>query len=237
MPLLVVPLAANEVDRLTLGEWDRLCACTMVLFEDPAHPLLSRLKQIGVMAGPFDDEPSATATGVALVAAPASPRIVELARLGAAVTSGPSSLDDPLTAAHGSYVIRRAQARLGELVAVMARLRSEDGCPWDREQSHASLIPHLLEEAQEVLETIEAGEVGDALEDELGDVLLQVVFHAQLAADDDRFDVEGVGAAIIAKLVRRHPHVFSDTIVSGADEVVTNWNAIKAEEKKLRSRS
>jgi XTP/dITP diphosphohydrolase len=94
-----------------------------------------------------------------------------------------------------------------------------------------------LEEAQEVLETIEAGEVGDALEDELGDVLLQVVFHAQLAADDDRFDVEGVGAAIIAKLVRRHPHVFSDTIVSGADEVVTNWNAIKAEEKKLRSRS
>jgi XTP/dITP diphosphohydrolase len=134
-------------------------------------------------------------------------------------------------------VIRRAQARLGELVAVMARLRSEDGCPWDREQTHVSLVPHLLEEAHEVLEAIETGEFEEALEDELGDVLLQVVFHSQLAADDARFDVEGVAAAIVAKLVRRHPHVFSDVIVSGADEVVTNWHAIKAEEKRLRKGS
>jgi XTP/dITP diphosphohydrolase len=119
----------------------------------------------------------------------------------------------------------------------MARLRSSDGCPWDREQSHASLVPHLLEEAGEVLEAIQAGEVGEALEDELGDVLLQVVFHAQLAADDGRFDIEGVGNAIVAKLVRRHPHVFSDTIVAGADDVIRNWDAIKATEKRLRSSS
>jgi XTP/dITP diphosphohydrolase len=233
MPLLVVPLASDDAGSLTLREWDRLTASTMVLFEDPAHPLLARLKESGVAAGPFDDEPSALANGVGFVATPDSPRIIELARLGAEVTSGPSSLHDGLTAAHGARVIRRAQAKLGELVAVMARLRSEDGCPWDREQSHASLVPHLLEEADEVLEAIEAGDLGESLEDELGDVLLQVVFHAQLAADERRFDIEGVAGAIVAKLVRRHPHVFSDTIVAGADDVVRNWEAIKAEEKRL----
>jgi XTP/dITP diphosphohydrolase len=233
VPLLVVPLAADEAESLTVGEYDKLRACSKVLFEDPAHPLLARLLEDGVVAGPFDDEPSASADGIALVAAPASPRIIELARLGAEVTSGPSSLADPLTAAHGAYVLRRAQAKLGELVAVMARLRSDDGCPWDREQDHASLVPHLLEEAGEVLEAIQDGDLGPQLEDELGDVLLQVAFHAQLAADDGRFDVAGVATAIVTKLIRRHPHVFADVSVSGADDVVRNWNAIKAEEKKL----
>jgi NTP pyrophosphatase (non-canonical NTP hydrolase) len=233
VPLLVVPLASDGTGSLTLHEWDRLRACTIVLFEDPAHPLMVRLKKSGVTAGPFDDEPSALADGVGFVANPDSPRIIELARLGAEVTSGPSSPHDGLTAAHGARVIRRAQAKLGELVAVMARLRGQDGCPWDREQTHASLIPHLLEEANEVLEAIEAGDVGEPLEDELGDVLLQVVFHAQLAADDGRFDIEGVTNAIVRKLVRRHPHVFSDTIVTGAEDVVRNWQAIKAKEKGL----
>jgi XTP/dITP diphosphohydrolase len=206
----------------------------MVLFEDPTHPLMQRLSAAGVSAGVFDDEPNASSDGVALIAGPDSPRIVELARQGAEVSSGPSLVDDPVTAAHGAYVIRRAQAKLGELVAVMARLRSEDGCPWDREQDHASLIPHLLEEAQEVLEVIEADELGAPLEDELGDILLQVVFHAQLAADDRRFDVSGVADAIVTKLVRRHPHVFANATVSGPDDVVRNWNTIKAGEKNLR---
>ncbi|MEA2508939.1 MAG: nucleoside triphosphate diphosphatase [Actinomycetota bacterium] len=234
MPLLIVPLAAEETEWLTLGELDRLRACSKILFEDPSHPLLTRLLGEGAVAGPFDDEPSAGTDGIALVAAPGSPRIVELAKLGADVTSGPSSLGDPLTAAHGAYVLRRAQASLGELVGVMARLRSDDGCPWDREQDHASLVPHLLEEADEVLEAIEAGDLGEELEDELGDVLLQVAFHAQLAADEGRFDVSSVATAIVAKLVRRHPHVFAEVTVVGADDVVRNWNAIKAEEKKLR---
>jgi XTP/dITP diphosphohydrolase len=234
VPLLVVPLAAEESDRVTLREYDRLRACTKVLFEDPSHPLLSRLIEEGISAGPFDDEPAADADAVGLVAAPDSPRIVELARLGAEVTAGPSSIDDYLTAAHGAYVLRRAQASLGELVALMARLRSADGCPWDREQTHASLAPHLLEEAQEVLEAIEAGDVGDELEDELGDILLQVAFHAEMAAREQRFDVAGVSKAIVSKLVRRHPHVFAGLQVSGPDEVIRNWNQIKAEEKKLR---
>jgi NTP pyrophosphatase (non-canonical NTP hydrolase) len=235
--LLIVPLARDETGWLTLEEWDRLSACKIVLFEDPAHPLINRLKERGVAAGPFDDEPSPDDDGVGFVANPESPRIIELARLGAEVTSGPSSLTDSLTASHGARLLRRAQAKLGELVAVMARLRSSDGCPWDREQSHASLIPHLLEEAGEVLEAIEAGDIGEPLEDELGDVLLQVVFHAQLAADEGTFDIEGVGNAIVAKLIRRHPHVFADTIVTGADDVIRNWDAIKATEKRLRSGS
>jgi XTP/dITP diphosphohydrolase len=219
---------------LTVGEWDRLRACAKVVFEDPSHPLLSRLTDEGVQAGPFDDEPEAGWDNIGLVAVPGSPRIVELARLGAEVTSGPSTIADPLTAAHGAYVLRRAQAKLGELIAVMARLRSDDGCPWDREQTHASLVPHLLEEAEEVLEAIEAGDLGDELEDELGDILLQVAFHAELAARDGRFDAAGVGSVIVAKLVRRHPHVFADVTVSGADDVVRNWHAIKAEEKRAR---
>jgi NTP pyrophosphatase (non-canonical NTP hydrolase) len=219
---------------LTLAEWDRLCACRMVLFENPRHPLLSRLALAGVPAAPFDDEPSATSHGIGFVADPSSPRIVELARLGADVTCGPSSAPDTLTAAHGAYVSRRAQAKLGELAVVMARLRSEDGCPWDREQTHGSLVPHLLEEAGEVLEAIREGDVGHELEEELGDVLLQVAFHAELAARDERFDVADVAHAIVGKLIRRHPHVFGDVTVSDANEVVRNWMAIKAQEKSSR---
>ena len=140
------------------------------------------------------------------------------------MTAGPSFIDDPLTAAHAAYVLRRAAGKFGPACRGDGELRSDDGCPWDREQTHASLVPHLLEEAQEVLEAIEAGDVGEQLEDELGDVLLQVAFHAELAARDDRFDVAGVGAAIVTKLVRRHPHVFAGVEVSGPDEVIRNWN-------------
>ena len=121
-------------------------------------------------------------------------------------------------------------ARLLDLVRVMARLRGPGGCPWDAEQDHRSLARHLLEEAHEVLEAID-GEDDERLRDELGDLLLQVVFHAQMAADDGRWDVDDVAEGIVAKLIRRHPHVFGDVDVSGADEVLVNWERIKAEEK------
>ncbi|MDQ3983214.1 MAG: MazG family protein, partial [Actinomycetota bacterium] len=136
-----------------------------------------------------------------------------------------------LTAAHGARVGRRAASALGGLALVMARLRGPDGCPWDAEQTHESLRVHLLEEAHEVLEAIDAGATGEHLEEELGDLLLQVVFHAQLAADEGRFDVAGVADRIVAKLLHRHPHVFGDVVVSGASDVVANWEAIKAKEK------
>ncbi|MDQ4125873.1 MAG: MazG family protein, partial [Actinomycetota bacterium] len=119
------------------------------------------------------------------------------------------------------------------LALVMARLRGPDGCPWDAEQTHESLRVHLLEEAHEVLEAIDAGATGAELEEELGDLLLQVFFHAQLASEDDRFDVAGVADRLVAKLLHRHPHVFGDVVVAGAAEVVSNWEAIKAKEKEV----
>ncbi len=117
-----------------------------------------------------------------------------------------------------------------DLVRVMARLRGPGGCPWDAEQTHASLARHLLEETHEVLDAIDAGD-RDQLREELGDVLLQVVFHAQIAADDGAFDVDEVADGIVRKLIRRHPHVFGDVEVAGAEEVLVNWERIKAEEK------
>ena len=120
---------------------------------------------------------------------------------------------------------------LDGLVRVMARLRDPDGgCPWDREQTHATLRPYVIEEAYEVAEAIDANDP-DKLCDELGDLLLQVVFHAQLAAEEGVWDIEDVCAAIVAKLVRRHPHVFGSVKVKDANQVLINWNAIKAAEK------
>ena len=125
--------------------------------------------------------------------------------------------------------------RLLELVAVMSRLRRE--CPWDAKQTHGSLAPHLLEESYEALEALESGDP-DALCEELGDVLLQVMFHAEVASertDGTGYTIDDVAGGIAAKLVRRHPHVFGDVTVSGADEVKQNWDAIKAAEREAKS--
>ena len=230
MALLVVPVATDEADLLTLEEWDRLRACERVMFEDPAHPLKKRLDADGVATAELDGEPAPDGPGLALVADPASPRVLELARAGADVML--RSSPDPLTAAHGATVARRAGDAFVRLAAIMARLRSVDGCPWDLEQTHKTLEEHLLEEANEVMDAIDRGALTEDLEEELGDLLLQVVFHAQLADDDGRFDVAGVARVIAEKLIRRHPHVFGDVQVSGADEVVANWHAIKQAEKR-----
>src|SRR5437763_11420273 len=119
------------------------------------------------------------------------------------------------------------------LVELMARLRAPGGCPWDREQTSASLRPYLLEEVYEVLEAIDAGDAGH-LRDELGDLLLQVVFQSQLASEAGRFTIADVANAVTDKLVRRHPHVFGDVEVRDADEVMRNWRRIKAEERHAR---
>ena len=123
-------------------------------------------------------------------------------------------------------------AHLLDLVATMDRLRVE--CPWDARQTHTSLAPHLLEEPYEALEALESGDE-QALCEELGDVLLQVVFHARIAAereDGTGFTVDDVADGIVTKLVRRHPHVFADVAVSGAEDVKRNWDEIKREEKR-----
>jgi XTP/dITP diphosphohydrolase len=115
----------------------------------------------------------------------------------------------------------------------MDRLRSPGGCPWDAEQDHRTLAPYLIEEAYEALQAIEDGDL-DALRDELGDVLLQVLFHARIAEElpaGQRWSIDDVAAGLVAKLTRRHPHVFGDTAVSGSEDVSRNWEQIKAEER------
>jgi XTP/dITP diphosphohydrolase len=134
---------------------------------------------------------------------------------------------------HGSLDL--PGAHLLRLVAVMDTLRTE--CPWDAGQTHDSLAPHLLEESYEALEALESGDAL-ALREELGDVLLQVAFHARVAAersDGTGYTVDDVADGIVTKLVRRHPHVFADVTVSGADEVKLNWDAIKAAERESAS--
>lgn len=126
-------------------------------------------------------------------------------------------------------------SRLLDAVAVMDTLRSPGGCPWDAKQTHASLAPYLVEEAYEVVEAI--GERDSThLKDELGDVLLQVLFHARVASEraDGGFDIDGVAARLVEKLVRRHPHVFADGVATSADEVEVEWQRIKAQEKPER---
>lgn len=186
-----------------------------------------------------DDEPDTLLLGR---------RLVDRAAAGADVVWVVGSDGDPgLTDAVAAEVSRRADApevevvlgshdapgaRLLDLVAVMDRLRSPGGCPWDAEQTHTSLVPFLIEEAHEAAEALEAGD-RDHVVEELGDVLLQVVFHARVGEEDAAapFDIDDVAAGIVAKLVRRHPHVFADGTASTPGEVETSWEAIKAAER------
>jgi len=119
---------------------------------------------------------------------------------------------------------------LQRLVDIMARLRGPDGCPWDLKQTHRSLKPYLIEEGYEVLEAVDAGDDRELCE-ELGDLLLQIAFHAQIASEEGRFDLDQIAGAIAEKLIRRHPHIFGDITVESAEEVLTNWEAIKSAEK------
>ena len=119
---------------------------------------------------------------------------------------------------------------INDLLKVMARLRSPTGCPWDREQTHKTICRHTIEEVYELIDAIEAKDDHEMAE-ELGDLLLQVVFHCQMAAERGAFDFEKVCQLIVEKLVRRHPHVFGKTKVKNVDEVWANWEKIKKAEK------
>ena len=117
-----------------------------------------------------------------------------------------------------------------DLLAVTRILRSENGCPWDREQDHHSIRAELIEETYEVIEAID-NEDSKLLREELGDLLFQIVFHSQIEAESERFDIEGVINDITAKMVHRHPHVFGDVNVENSAQVLSNWEVIKTEEK------
>jgi XTP/dITP diphosphohydrolase len=122
-----------------------------------------------------------------------------------------------------------------KLVQVMDQLRSPGGCPWDAEQTHESLARYLLEETYEALEAMDQGDLG-SLREELGDLLLQVVFHARIAQEtDSTFSLDAIAQGVVDKLVRRHPHVFTDLVVTSNEELETNWAKIKEEEKQRES--
>jgi MazG family protein len=129
-------------------------------------------------------------------------------------------------------------AKFEKLVEIMARLRGPDGCPWDRQQDRNSLKPMLVEETYEVLEAIDNNDP-DGLSEELGDLLLHVVFQAELGREEDSFNIDNVLDGICDKLIRRHPHVFGTETASSPEEVIKNWEAIKAQEKtrKLKDRT
>ena len=122
-----------------------------------------------------------------------------------------------------------------DFLEIIARLRAPDGCPWDREQTHESLKKCLLEEADEVIEAIDKKDYENLCE-ELGDVLLQIVMHAQIASEEGRFTMEDVIQGVSEKMIRRHPHVFGDIKVSSVEEGLDLWNAIKKQEKELKKK-
>jgi tetrapyrrole methylase family protein/MazG family protein len=146
------------------------------------------------------------------------------------VTPGPAREDDLFAhVPEGPVPSSLSGERVLDLIRVMARLRRPGGCPWDAEQTHGTLAKHLLEETHELIEAIDADD-DDAIRLELGDLLLQVVFHAQIAADEERWDIDDVAEGIVRKLIHRHPHVFGEARVTGADEVLVNWEKLKAAE-------
>jgi XTP/dITP diphosphohydrolase len=227
---------------LSWDAWSALRAGP-VLTRDQDHPQRPAVEAAGVPVEAVDPTWPAVAIARALRAA--------AEETGTAVWLAAAAGDEDVGRALGELATRAAEterpidfevvhgswdvpgARLLDVVATMDRLRSPGGCPWDAQQTHDSLAPYLLEEAYEAFQAIE-DEDSLALREELGDVLLQVAFHARLAEEHDeptRWSIDDVAAGLVAKLVRRHPHVFGDREVSGADEVVTNWDAIKAEEK------
>ena len=222
---------------LTWRAWDALRSAAAVRVRD-GHPLLPSLRDAGIAAETVAEPDASRLVADARSAGPGATIVWVAAPEGDEALMrevGTLVVDDPLDVEvlHGSYDL--PGARLLDLVSVMDTLRRE--CPWDREQTHTSLVPYLLEESYEVLDTIESGDLG-ALREELGDVLMQVAFHSVVAAerdDDTAFTIDDVAAGIVEKLVRRHPHVFADVAVSGADEVNANWEQIKAAERAAKS--
>jgi XTP/dITP diphosphohydrolase len=237
--------------------WRALDAARPVLVLDGDHPSLPALDVAEVPwevlapaadTGPAGRDLLLVGQGLDVEAVALARRqadaLLDLARRdGSATLLLPPVNDGPLVQlvadrAARSHVEVEAVYPLGEpkgsalldLVATETRLRGPGGCPWDHEQTHASLARHLVEEAYEVLDAIEEG-TPEHLREELGDLLLQVVFHAQMAEDAGDFDIDEVARAITDKLVRRHPHVFGDLRVASAGEVVRNWETIKRDEE------
>lgn len=134
------------------------------------------------------------------------------------------------------YVMLKGKYSFNDLLDIMERLRAENGCPWDREQTHESLRIYMIEETYEVLEALESGDKSRFC-NELGDLLLQIVFHAQIAKENGDFDIGDVTTEVCRKLISRHPHIFGNVQADTAEKVVENWEDIKKKEKKIKSQT
>lgn len=130
--------------------------------------------------------------------------------------------------------LKKGKYTFDEFVEVIARLRAPDGCPWDREQTHESIRKSMIEEAYELVEAIDSKKP-EKIADESGDVLLQVVLHAQIAKDNGEYDINDVTDAVCRKMIHRHPHVFGEVDVKNSDEVIKNWDAIKRADREQES--
>jgi XTP/dITP diphosphohydrolase len=248
---LILTSPRSAAGLLTWSGWERLKSADAVLAADPDPAWLTAFEQAGVLIEDVDELAIGERAG----------RLVQDAAAGRELVWWGSPDGDPgLTDALAEHLSRRAVAgrppevevitashdvpggRLLDLVSVMDTLRSPGGCPWDAEQTHASLLPYLLEETHEVIEAVESRD-RDHLVEELGDLLLQVVFHARIGAEhqSEPFDIDEVAGGIVAKLVRRHPHVFGDPDQieaaegSSAADVELSWEALKAVEKPRRT--
>ncbi|SDP37636.1 XTP/dITP diphosphohydrolase [Pedococcus dokdonensis] len=225
----------------TRAAWQALDEADAVLARDDSEPLALAVDEAGVPVGHLGD-----------LSAPSLARtLMDRAAGGSLVWVASADGDPGLTDAIASEVSRLGSppdvevlvaswdvpgSRLLDLVAVMDRLRSPGGCPWDAEQTHESLVKYLIEESHEAAEAIESGD-RDHIREELGDVLLQVVFQARVAQEHgtEPFDVDDVAGAIVEKLVRRHPHVFADGDASTPAEVERAWEQIKADERAAKA--
>lgn len=243
---LVVTSPRVAPGLLSRAAWQVLDGADLVLAASPDEPLAMAVAESGIAV--------AHSEAYAAGSPPALARLlVERAEAGTVAWLGSSDGDPGLSDAIASEVSRLDDppqvelvvgswdvpgARLLDLVAVMDRLRSPGGCPWDAEQTHESLLPYLAEESEEYAEAVRSGDSAHMAE-ELGDVLLQVLFHARVAEEDAEapFDIDDVAGGLIDKLVRRHPHVFGDVEASTPEEVAANWQRIKEQEKADRARS
>ncbi|MFI6443334.1 MazG family protein [Kitasatospora sp. NPDC050543] len=242
-PKLILLITTHRVapGLLSWPAWEALREADRVLAADAGHPQLAAVRQAGVEV-----------TLVERGSAPALARVLTGEGGGVTLWLGSPDGDPGLTDALARLAVEEAGAvpeiellpgsydlpgaRLLDLVSVMDRLRSPGGCPWDAEQTHASLVKYLVEESFELVEAIEEGD-RETLREELGDVLLQVFFHSRIAEEDtdDPFSVDDVAGDIVEKLMYRHPHVFGDVEAAGAAEVEANWEQLKAAEKQRES--
>ena len=225
---------------MSRSAWYAVESASARLCRDVSEPVVDAVVESGLGVEPVAADLSAPDLARLLVTRAVDTDVVWLGSSDAdpgltdAIASEVSRLETPpeVEMVVGSWDV--PGSRLLDAVVVMDRLRSPGGCPWDETQTHESISPYLTEEAAEAVEAIESGD-RPHLTEELGDVLLQVLFHARVAedasTDAERFDIDDVAGGLVAKLVRRHPHVFADGDASTPEEVEEAWARIKAEEK------